>query len=155
MKRALLAGLMLAQGWAGACSPAEPSAAFLKANKQLLAFKSSPCTAPQMPRSQTWCRVFTARPSQVIPLLATMYSAKIKRNGDDWTLNAEADRVVVQVQATNAGTRAVGQRLIPVQEKLSMELYYVLAGQPQNFWPQLKRLFAPPTCQSLGITDTA
>ncbi|ANE44074.1 hypothetical protein [Deinococcus puniceus] len=90
----------------------------------------------------------------MIPLLTAIYPGKVKQSGDGWTLSAEAGSVVLQVKATSAGTTVLGQRVISVKERLGSELYRVLAGQPQNFWQEVKRLFAPPTCQSLGITDT-
>ena len=144
MKRALLAGLMLVQGWAGACSPIPPSDEVQRAHEQLWQGISPDQSACQS-QGQLNCMVYQLPAQQVAHLLAVQSYSKSVKNGQIWTvLESNLYGVITQIHPTRVGSLAQTTDRETAYEFISDKLNQPRI--PRNLWK---------TCTSAGLTGNS
>ena len=156
MKRLMLCGLLLVHGWAWACEVGRPTAAQLAARKELQRIPGRTMTCPtQASETVTLiCKLYSASPTQLLPLFKKAYSAQATARGQGWHLSwrdAEGSKGEVTLQPASGGTRMEYRRSIPVAEQLHMDLSTALLalGRVQKNSPLA--YIVPPDCISLGV----
>lgn len=141
--RQWLAGLLLLNAWAGACSPIPESPEASRARDALSharAVHQSACQSSGVSE----CTVYNASPAQVAAWLRLLYGEPVKR-GAVWEITGEVKYGrTTTISSLGGGSAVKTLDRVTAWERLEKRLY---AMKPSRLPLQ--------SCQSMGLTDAA